>query len=101
MFSLQQWYQQSPPRRTRIADMVLDTLSTDKSFDNKSTPPLKQAHLVSGKIFVVIDNNIVDQLGIDENTWFQQERSENGISLKIRPIVSATSSRCSVAADDT
>jgi hypothetical protein len=81
--------------------MVLDTLSTDKSFDNKSTPPLKQAHLVSGKIFVVIDNNIVDQLGIDENTWFQQERSENGISLKIRPIVSATSSRCSVAADDT
>ena len=81
--------------------MVLDTLSTDKSFDNKSTPPLKQAHLVSGKIFVVIDRYIVDQLGIDENTWFQQERSENGISLKIRPIVSATSSRCSVAADDT
>jgi hypothetical protein len=82
--------------------MVLDTFSTDKSFDNKSTPPpLKQAHLVSGKIFVVIDNNIVDQLGIDENTWFQQERSENGILLKIRPIVSATSSRCGVAADDT
>ena len=81
--------------------MVLDTLSTDKSFDNKSTPPLKQAHLVSGKIFVVIDNNIVDQLGIDENTWFEQERSENGILLKIRPIVSATSSRCGVAADDT
>lgn len=77
-----------------------DTFSTDKSFDNKITPPLKQAHLVSGKIFVVIDNNIVDQLGIDENTWFQQERSENGILLKIRPIVSATSSRCSVA-DDT
>ena len=81
--------------------MVLDTLSTDKSFDNKSTPPLKQAHLVSGKIFVVIDNNIVDQLGIDETTWFQQERVENGILLKIRPIVSATSSRCGVAADDT
>ena len=81
--------------------MVLDTLSTDKSFDNKSTQPLKQAHLVSGKIFVVIDRYIVDQLGIDENTWFQQERSENGILLKIRPIVSATSSRCGVAADDT
>jgi hypothetical protein len=81
--------------------MVLDTLSTDKSFDNKSNPPLKKAHIVSGKIFVVIDNNIVNQLGIDENTWFQQERSENGILLKIRPIVSATSSRCGVAADDT
>ena len=81
--------------------MVLDTFSTDKSFDNKSTPPpLKKAHFVSGKIFVVIDNNIVDQLGIDENTWFQQERSENGILLKIRPIVSATSGRCGVA-DDT
>jgi hypothetical protein len=81
--------------------MVLDTFSTDKSFDNKNTPPLKKAHLVSGKIFVVIDNNIVDQLGIDENTWFQQERSENGILLKIRPIVSATSSRFVVADDDT
>ena len=81
--------------------MVLDAFPSDKSFDNKSTPPLKQAHLVSGKILVVIDNNIVDQLGIDENTWFQQERVENGILLKIRPIVSATSSRCSVAADDT
>jgi hypothetical protein len=82
--------------------MVLDTFSTDKSFDNKSTPPLKRAHLVSGKIFVVIDNNIVDQLGIDENTWFQQERSEKGILLKIRPIASAISSRCGgVAADDT
>ena len=80
--------------------MVLDAFSTDKSFDNKSNPPLKKAHIVSGKIFVVIDNNIVDQLGIDENTWFQQERSENGILLKIRPIVSATSSRCGVA-DDT
>ena len=79
--------------------MVLDTFSTDKSFDNKSNPPLKKAHLVSGKTFVVIDKYIVDQLGIDENTWFQQERSENGILLKIRPIVSATSSRCGVADD--
>jgi hypothetical protein len=84
-----------------VADMILDAFPRDKSFDNKSTPPLKRAHLVSGKIFVVIDNSIVDQLGIDENTWFQQERSENGILLKIRPIVSATSSRCGVAADDT
>ena len=25
--------------------MVLDTFSTDKSFDNKSNPPLKQAHI--------------------------------------------------------
>ena len=81
--------------------MVLDTFPRDISFDNKSNPPLKKAHLVSGKTFVVIDNNILDQLGIDENTWFQQERSENGILLKIRPIVSATSSRCGVAADDT
>lgn len=79
--------------------MVLDTFPRDKSFDTKSSPPLKKAP-VSGKIFVVIDNNIVDQLGIDENTWFQQERAENGILLKIRPIVSATSSRCGVA-DDT
>ena len=62
--------------------MVLDTFPRDKSCDNKSNPPLKQAHIVSGKIFVVIDNNIVDQLGIDENTWFQQERSENGICSK-------------------
>jgi hypothetical protein len=81
--------------------MVLDAFARDKSFDNKNIPPLKQAHVVSGKTFVVIDNNIVDQLGIDENTWFQQERSENGILLKIRPIVSATSSRCGGVADDT
>jgi len=40
-------------------------------------------YIVSGKIFVVIDNNIVNQLGIDENTWFEQERAENGILLKI------------------
>jgi hypothetical protein len=36
------------------------------------------------KTFVVIDEDLVRQLQIDENTWFEQVADENGIVLRIR-----------------
>ena len=51
---------------------------------DKSDNPIKQAHRVSGKTLVIIDEKIVKQLDINENntTWFEQIPTENGILLK-------------------
>jgi hypothetical protein len=46
--------------------------------------PVKQAHRLYEKTFVVIDEDLVRQLHIDENTWFEQISDENGIFLRIR-----------------
>jgi hypothetical protein len=36
------------------------------------------------RTFVVIDEVLVRQLHIDENTWFEEVPDENGIFLRIR-----------------
>jgi hypothetical protein len=55
------------------------------SIAAKTKYPLKRAHRISATTFVVIDERLVRQLGIDENnTWFEQEQTENGIILRIR-----------------
>jgi hypothetical protein len=62
------------------------------SFNNKDVTVadtiksrLKKAHRISGKTLVVIDEALVKELSIDEeNTWFEQVPTEEGILLKIQ-----------------
>ena len=46
--------------------------------------PVKQAHRLYERTFVVIDEVLVRQLHIDENTWFEQILDESGIFLRIK-----------------
>jgi hypothetical protein len=44
-----------------------------------------KAHRISNKTLVVIDETLIQELAIDdENTWFEQLRTEDGILLKIQ-----------------
>ena len=46
---------------------------------------MKKAHRISNKTIVVIDEILVERLSIDdENTWFEQIQTEDGILLKIQ-----------------
>ena len=45
---------------------------------------IKQARRLYEKTFVVIHEDLVRQLHIDENTWFEQLLDENGIYLRIK-----------------
>ena len=45
--------------------------------------PLKKAHRLYGKTFVLIDGSLVKDFKIDENTYFLQERTSDGILLRI------------------
>jgi hypothetical protein len=61
----------------------IDNRATDVDFTTNKNP-LKKAHCISNRVFVVIDETLVKRLQIDEsNTWFEQEPTENGILLKI------------------
>jgi len=45
--------------------------------------PVKKVHCVSNKLLVVIDENIAKHLHINENdSWFEQVETEDGILLK-------------------
>jgi hypothetical protein len=62
----------------------IDNPVTDIDFTTTYKNPLKKAHCISNRVFVVIDETLVKRLQIDEsNTWFEQEPTENGILLKI------------------
>jgi hypothetical protein len=43
---------------------------------------IKKAHRISGRTFVVIPDAIVFRLGINEDTWFEEEVIDNGIFLR-------------------
>jgi hypothetical protein len=43
----------------------------------------KKAYSVSGKIIVVIHQDLVERLGINEETWIDQEETNGAISLTI------------------
>ena len=73
-----------------------NTFSNNKgvtqSFNSKN--PLKKAHCISNKTFVIIDEILARRLGInDENTWFEQEETENGILLKIHRMYNSVYNR--------
>ncbi|MGA9152816.1 MAG: hypothetical protein WBZ36_19745 [Candidatus Nitrosopolaris sp.] len=46
--------------------------------------PVKQAYRIYEKTFIVIDEDLVRQLDINENTWFEQIPGEKGIFLRRR-----------------
>ena len=61
---------------------------TPSSFNAKN--PLKKAHCISNKTFVIIDERLARRLGInEENTWLEQEETENGILLRIHQMSSS------------
>jgi hypothetical protein len=43
----------------------------------------KKAHRIADKTFVVIDESLVKGLSIDDDTWFEQELTQDGILLKV------------------
>jgi hypothetical protein len=51
--------------------------------------PKKRVLRIYDKTLVVIDESLVCRLGINDDTWFEQEQAENGIFLKIVPVMSA------------
>jgi hypothetical protein len=59
--------------------------STTAAADHNS--PIKKVHCVANKLFVVIDEKIANHLQLNENdTWFEQILTDNGILLKIHKI---------------
>jgi hypothetical protein len=46
---------------------------------------IKKLHNISNKTLVIIDESIIDRIGIDdkENTWVEEVVTEDGILLKI------------------
>jgi hypothetical protein len=70
-------------------------MTTNDSIDNivykpsataRSTTKLKKAHCLYDKTFVILHDSIVQNLSIDEGTWFEQIQTEDGILLKIRQL---------------
>jgi hypothetical protein len=48
--------------------------------------PLKKAHLVGSSVVVTLDPQIVQKFQIDENTFFIQEPTEDGILMRIKKL---------------
>jgi len=56
----------------------------------KTKNPLKRAYSISSRTFVVIDDTLVKELQIEvNNTWFEQEKIQGGIALRIQRIPSS------------
>ena len=57
-----------------------------KAFDqtNKQYRILKRPFRISDRTIIVIHEKIVKHLHIDENTWIEEEETEDGILLKVR-----------------
>ena len=62
--------------------MIDYTLRENKGY-SITTNPKKKAHCIADKTFVVIDESLVKRLSIDDETWFEQEPTEEGIVLRI------------------
>lgn len=60
--------------------MIDYTFDTNKSYSAK---PKKKAYRIADRTFVVIDESLVKYLSIDDDTWFEQELTEEGILLRI------------------
>jgi hypothetical protein len=62
--------------------MIGYTFSENKGYSS-ATKPKKKAHRIADRTFVVIDESLVKRLPIDDETWFEQEVTEEGILLRI------------------
>jgi hypothetical protein len=55
---------------------------TNKQYYEGSSQ-IKKAHQLAGRTFVIISQEIVDELRINQNTWFRVDIAGNGITLTI------------------
>jgi hypothetical protein len=62
---------------------VIDyTFEANKSF-SATAKSKKKAYCIADKTIVVIDESLVDRLSINDETWFEQDLTEDGILLKV------------------
>lgn len=62
--------------------MIDYTFDSNKSF-SATAKSKKKAHRIADKTFVVIDESLVKGLLINDETWFEQEVTEEGILLRL------------------
>jgi hypothetical protein len=62
--------------------MIDYTFDANKSF-SATAKSKKKAHRIADKTFVVIDESLVNRLSINDETWFEEEVTEEGILLRI------------------
>jgi hypothetical protein len=66
----------------------VDNSNSGKDIHFSAINPIKKAIRISDKTLIFLDESIVKRLGIDEdNTWFEEIITENGILLRITPLV--------------
>ncbi|MGA9843161.1 MAG: hypothetical protein WBQ25_12665 [Nitrososphaeraceae archaeon] len=65
-------------------------MTTSNSTKNNIDVPIsfptkfpKKVFRVSGKSIIVIHEDLVEQLGIDDQTWLEEEMTNDGILLRI------------------
>ncbi len=62
---------------------MIDNTSNDFKGYSTTAIPKKKAHSIADKIIVVIDHSLVNRLSINDDTWFEEEVTEEGILLRI------------------
>lgn len=60
-----------------------DVLDRDEQNIGNFGKIVKKAHRISARTFVIIPDVIVYKLGINEDTWFEEEIIDNGIFLRL------------------
>ena len=63
--------------------MIDYNFSENKGYSTANNNPRKKAYRIADKTFVVIDESLVKRLTINDETWFEQEVTEEGILLRI------------------
>jgi hypothetical protein len=63
--------------------MIDYTFNENKGYSAGNNNPRKKAHCIADKTIVVIDDSLVKCLSIDDDTWFEQDVTEEGILLRI------------------
>jgi hypothetical protein len=62
---------------------MIDYTPNDFKGYSTTNSPKKKAHCIADKIIVVIDQYLVNRLSINDDTWFEEEVTEEGILLRI------------------
>lgn len=71
------------PDKQGLADRSDDKEAIYEQNLRNSGRAFKKAHKISGRTFVVIPDVIVYRLGINEDTWFEEEVIDKGIFLRL------------------
>jgi len=62
------------------------------SLNTNKKVSVHKVHCITDRFFVILDDRLVELLNIDEQTWMEEERTEEGIVLKIRKLKSSEDS---------